>query len=84
MPQSEKGARVINTTSGLEIKLIGNFLRGHFEQLYGGHLLKYRATGRINLIGERTDYNDGFLMPAAIQFASIVAAGKRDDNTLHI
>ena len=37
-----------------------------FEQLFPGEPLIVRAPGRINLIGEHTDYNDGFVMPAAI------------------
>ena len=37
-----------------------------FEQLFPGQPLLVRAPGRINLIGEHTDYNDGFVMPAAI------------------
>jgi galactokinase len=55
-----------------------------YERLFGGHPFIFRAPGRINLIGEHTDYNDGFVMPAAIQFATLVAAGERNDNTLHI
>jgi galactokinase len=55
-----------------------------YERLFGGHPFIYRAPGRINLIGEHTDYNDGFVMPAAIQFATLVAVGERNDNTLHI
>jgi galactokinase len=38
-----------------------------------------RAPGRVNLIGEHTDYNDGFVLPAAIDRATIVAARPRDD-----
>lgn len=38
-----------------------------------------RAPGRINLIGEHTDYNDGFVLPAAIDKAIYFAVSKRDD-----
>ena len=39
----------------------------------------FRAPGRVNLIGEHTDYNDGFAMPAAIEFYCWVAVGERKD-----
>jgi galactokinase len=42
----------------------------------------FRAPGRVNLIGEHTDYNDGFVLPAAIEFAAFAAAGVRQDNKL--
>ena len=38
------------------------------------------APGRVNLIGDHTDYNDGFVLPAAINFGTYIAASKRDDN----
>lgn len=41
------------------------------------------APGRVNLIGEHTDYNDGFVLPMAINYGTIVAAGRRDDDRLH-
>ncbi|WP_341224368.1 galactokinase [uncultured Arcticibacterium sp.] len=41
-----------------------------------------RAPGRINLIGEHTDYNDGFVLPAAIDKAIYFCLSKRDDNTV--
>lgn len=39
----------------------------------------FRAPGRVNLIGEHTDYNDGFVMPAAVGFSTHVAIAKRHD-----
>jgi galactokinase len=40
------------------------------------------APGRVNLIGEHTDYNDGFVFPAAIDRGTAVAIGPRDDDRL--
>lgn len=44
----------------------------------------YRAPGRVNLIGEHTDYNDGFVMPAAIDFSTTVTIRVRDDRTVNV
>src|SRR3954463_7194127 len=55
-----------------------------FEQLYRAHPRIYRAPGRVNLIGEHTDYNEGFVMPVAIDFSTFVAIGKREDHLLKI
>jgi galactokinase len=43
-----------------------------------------RAPGRVNLIGEHTDYNDGFVLPTAIDREVIVAVGRRDDQKIVI
>lgn len=43
-----------------------------------------KAPGRINLIGEHTDYNNGFVLPAAIQKAAIVSISKRADDQIHL
>jgi galactokinase len=40
----------------------------------------YMAPGRVNLIGEHTDYNDGFVLPAAINFHTIIAVKRREDS----
>ena len=54
----------------------------HFEKLFGDHPRIFRAPGRVNLIGEHTDYNDGFVMPAAVGFAIYVAIAPRLDRKL--
>ena len=38
------------------------------------------APGRVNIIGDHTDYNQGFVLPAAIQMGTSIAASRRDDN----
>jgi len=43
-----------------------------------------QAPGRVNLIGEHTDYNDGFVLPAAINYHTWIAAAPRDDRELHV
>ncbi len=42
------------------------------------------SPGRVNLIGEHTDYNEGFVLPAAIDKAIYLAVGPRTDNELHV
>ncbi len=44
----------------------------------------YQAPGRVNLLGEHTDYSGGFCMPAAISFNTLVAASPRSDSLLRM
>lgn len=46
--------------------------------------LAVRAPGRVNLIGEHTDYNGGFVLPAAIGLQSVVAVRRRPDNIVRM
>ena len=55
-----------------------------FEKLFTARPSIYRAPGRVNLIGEHTDYNDGFVMPAAVGFSTYVAIAARPDHKLAI
>jgi len=56
----------------------------HFDKLFAARPRVFRAPGRVNLIGEHTDYNDGFVMPAAVGFSTYVAIAARPDRRLVI
>ena len=55
-----------------------------FQQMFGAEPMIFRAPGRVNLIGEHTDYNDGFVMPAAIGFYTCAAALPSGDSRLKV
>lgn len=56
-----------------------------FEQLYGaGDTLTVRSPGRVNLIGEHTDYNNGFVLPAAIDKAIYMVVRPRKDQQVKL
>ncbi len=60
-------------------------LRDAFTSRFGTHpRLIVRAPGRVNLIGEHTDYNEGFVLPIAIDRATFVAGRARADQTLRV
>ncbi len=55
-----------------------------FERLFSGEPTVFRAPGRVNLIGEHTDYNDGFVMPAAIGFYTYAAVARNGSRSLRV
>ena len=46
--------------------------------------LAVQAPGRVNLIGEHTDYNDGFVLPCAIDYGTVVCGAPRDDRRVRV
>jgi galactokinase len=57
-------------------------LRAEFKTIYGCEPRLFRAPGRVNLIGEHTDYNGGFVLPMAIEHDTMAAAAARDDRKI--
>ena len=56
-----------------------------FSQTFGAKPTRhFQAPGRVNLIGEHTDYNDGFVLPCAIDYQTLVAVTPRDDMTVSV
>ncbi|MFF7895104.1 galactokinase [Streptomyces sp. NPDC007907] len=60
-------------------------VRDGFEELYGAAPEGvWAAPGRVNLIGEHTDYNDGFVMPFALPHTAVAAVSRRTDGVLRL
>src|SRR6187397_1899796 len=55
-----------------------------FRDIYEEEAFLVRSPGRVNIIGEHTDYNNGFVLPAAIDKAVYLAISLRDDNEIHL
>ncbi len=57
-----------------------------FKELFGSTTdpVIVRSPGRVNIIGEHTDYNDGFVLPAAIDKAAYIAMSLRHDDEIHL
>ncbi len=70
--------------TNLAVENRAHALQQRFVQLFGGSPRIYQAPGRVNLIGEHTDYNDGFVMPAAIGFYTQASIAPRPDRKLVI
>jgi galactokinase len=59
-------------------------LHRKYTSKFDGSPAVFRSPGRINIIGEHTDYNDGFVLPAAIDKAVYIAIGRRKDNIISL
>lgn len=61
-------------------------IKQEFEQKFGGHgdIRAYFAPGRVNLIGEHTDYNGGHVFPCALTLGTYAVARKREDNKIRL
>jgi|HubBroStandDraft_5_1064220.scaffolds.fasta_scaffold00454_4 galactokinase len=59
-------------------------LRAEFRARFGREPRVFRAPGRVNLIGEHTDYTEGFVMPLAINLHAWVAAAPREDRRVRV
>lgn len=58
-------------------------LSAQFTHQFGEPPTLVKSPGRVNLIGEHTDYNEGFVLPAAVDKAIYLAVGPRSDRQLH-
>lgn len=65
-------------------ELIRNGIQEKFLNLFNEKPLIVRSPGRVNIIGEHTDYNDGFVLPAAINKAIYLAITARTDEQVHL
>src|SRR5579884_1955180 len=81
--RSDHGKKLM-ASAPLSYESTAESLREEFARQYREPPAIFRAPGRVNLIGEHTDYNDGFVMPVAIGFYTWIAASARKDRTLHI
>ncbi len=61
---------------------IASSVANSFLARFGSRPRIFRAPGRVNIIGEHTDYNDGFVLPAAIDLYTWTAIGPRADRKL--
>lgn len=55
-----------------------------FIERFNDHPFVFRSPGRVNIIGEHTDYNEGFVLPGAIDKNIWVAISKRNDSIIHL
>lgn len=64
-----------------------NMIIDEFIKLYGGDksdLRVFSSPGRVNMIGEHTDYNGGFVFPAALTMNTTIVVRKRNDNVIRL
>lgn len=65
--------------------MIDQILTERFQGIFDRqHTVEVKAPGRVNLIGEHTDYNQGFVFPAAINYATKILAAPRNDRIIKV
>lgn len=64
--------------------MIKDNLKKIFTEKFQAEPLLVRSPGRVNIIGEHTDYNNGFVLPGAIDKAIYIAVSKRDDDLVSL
>jgi galactokinase len=74
------GANVMNRSTVLDTER----LEAHFKAKFGRSPQLFSAPGRVNLIGEHTDYNDGFVLPMAIERRTYVAGAPNGTSRLRV
>ena len=70
--------------SGPKMMVDRNRLVAEFKERYGRTPRLFSAPGRVNIIGEHTDYNEGFVLPMAIDRRTFVAAAPREDGVVRV
>ena len=61
-----------------------NKIKNIFIEKFGEKPVIFRSPGRVNILGEHTDYNEGFVLPAAIDKNIYIAISKRNDNIIQL
>ena len=77
--------RPIGVTEPSNIDSRVHSLLAPFSEMFGrspSEATAYYAPGRVNLIGEHTDYNGGYVLPAAIDYGTVALAVRRDDGVV--
>ena len=61
-----------------------NAIRKRFEEIFGegGNIRFFTSPGRVNMIGEHTDYNGGVVFPAALTMRTVIAFRERNDDII--
>jgi len=78
-------ARAAKDRRDMTMMTLTDSVNAAFSQVFGYQAShEIQAPGRVNLIGEHTDYNDGFVLPCAIDYQTLVAAAKRDDSIVRV
>lgn len=66
-------------------KIPTGWLSQKFNELWANQSPQFfRAPGRVNLIGEHTDYNDGFVLPIALNYSATIAVSRRQDHKIEV